>query len=672
MADIVPFVTKNEHDAKQNRADFVELCRNKLEIFGADLKFDDNNWDVRDYIQLTSKPGARVGIEFSNFDSSKASRTRDYMKEPFCSFAKAYIRYMHGLRPSKAFGNRLIALRAIEHALRSISIDLDIADADINTFAQAGKLIQDRYKSTAYRIAAELQQIAEFCTERHLVVAPILWKSHIKRGQDGNRIGLKADKDRISKMPSAGVLEALPKAYHLAKTPQDIILSSAYAILCSSPDRVNELLRLPLDCKVKQTHKDKTVYGLRWSTSKGGKATVKWLAPSMAEIANQALDRIVAQTEEARKVAKWYETYPDKIYEPTEMDGINSQKELNLEELSAITGLTEASVRAWCSSCKINIKAGKFSTSQVVEKICEMLPRSFPILDKKTGLKYSEALFVTNKNLMHPNRGTWNCMIEYVSTAQINDGLGAGIAHGRFSMFSRLELTEDDGSPLKATSHQFRHWLNTLAQRGGMSQLDIAKWSGRVNIHQNKDYDHMTADELCGRLRQIVCDDINIGNLPVETREKINNPVTRDEFTRMMIPSAHVTELGFCIHDYTFTPCQLHRDCISCSEHCYIKGDQKRMERIRKNCQELEYLLEQSRKDQEDGCYGADRWSEHHEGSYARLRNLVEIFDNPDIPDGSLLRLATAEPPSQIRFAIEDRKKLDPKAPKALPAGEEQ
>jgi hypothetical protein len=32
------------------------------------------------------------------------------------------------------------------------------------------------------------------------------------------------------------------------------------------------------------------------------------------------------------------------------------------------------------------------------------------------------------------------------------------------------------------SSHQIRHYLNTLALAGGLGQLDVAKWSGRVLI----------------------------------------------------------------------------------------------------------------------------------------------------------------------------------------------
>ena len=48
------------------------------------------------------------------------------------------------------------------------------------------------------------------------------------------------------------------------------------------------------------------------------------------------------------------------------------------------------------------------------------------------------------------------------------------------SIFEQLGYTEPDGSPIKLTTHQARHFQCTLAERGGMAQDDLAKWAGRA------------------------------------------------------------------------------------------------------------------------------------------------------------------------------------------------
>jgi hypothetical protein len=48
------------------------------------------------------------------------------------------------------------------------------------------------------------------------------------------------------------------------------------------------------------------------------------------------------------------------------------------------------------------------------------------------------------------------------------------------NIFSRYGYYDDEGKPLLIRSHQPRHLLNTIAHYGEMSELDIAKWSGRI------------------------------------------------------------------------------------------------------------------------------------------------------------------------------------------------
>ncbi|MBN0091555.1 integrase, partial [Pseudomonas aeruginosa] len=110
----------------------------------------------------------------------------------------------------------------------------------------------------------------------------------------------------------------------------------------------------------------------------------------------------------------------------------------------------------------------------------------------------------------------------------------------------RFGFVEPDGSPIVVTSHQFRHYLNTLAQAGGLSQLDIAKWSGRRDVRQNEAYDHVTSEQMLQKIRGAVGEEQMFGSL-AELPKKVM--IRRDEFARLVIPTAHTTDLGYCIHD---------------------------------------------------------------------------------------------------------------------------
>ncbi|EKD74304.1 MAG: hypothetical protein ACD_45C00005G0009 [uncultured bacterium] len=58
----------------------------------------------------------------------------------------------------------------------------------------------------------------------------------------------------------------------------------------------------------------------------------------------------------------------------------------------------------------------------------------------------------------------------------------------------KIAKSRENSTPID--THQFRHLLNTMAQRDGLSQSEIARWSGRADIKQNRVYDHMSEFEL--------------------------------------------------------------------------------------------------------------------------------------------------------------------------------
>ena len=284
-----------------------------------------------------------------------------------------------------------------------------------------------------------------------------------------------------------------------------------------------------------------------------------------------------------------------------------------------------------------------------------MLPNNFPFLNPDTCLKYSHALLVVPRNTFHPHRATYRCMFENLTTDAINNQLGAGQKHGKASVFSRLGFTEPDGSPIVITSHQFRHWLNTLAQRGGLSQLDIAKWSGRKDIRQNEVYDHVTPHELIEKIR-----DIDKGHMFGPLAEFVAKaPISREEFMRLSVPTLHSTELGFCIHDWTMIPCQRHADCINCTEQICIKGNNEKTARIKQNCIDAEEQLERAEKAIEEGSSGADRWLVHHQLTVKRLRNLWSILSDPEVPEGAVIQLSNEKEFSPIRVAMEEKIKIE-------------
>ena len=663
-ADILVFTPKAEINASANLAEFIAMCRSRLTIFGADLRFDDMTWDVTDTTQLKGHGKKRVRICFSTQETIDEILPTQ-MAEPFVSFAKAYVRYMQGMRPTKNPAFRVTALRALDVSHRK-SGHSELAMIDGETFNRAARVISERLSaSTAYRVGSQLELIAKFMSEHRMTLVPLSWRCSIARPIDAVRVGPEFDKRRAEKMPSPAALEALPRMFQSATEPKDVLFSSIAAILCSAPDRINEVLLLTENCEVyDKTSDGKDAYGLRWLPSKGADPMVKWIIPSMASVVAKAVAKIRCLTDDARHIARWYELNPEMLYLPKNLEHFRKQDLLAMDEIRQVVLLKGGDVsfsRLWCSENNVPLvkRGGRMYARFIdVEKaLLAQLPSGFPLLNAELGLKYSEALILVRRNELHSRRGTFGCVVEPVSLNQVNTAFGARSQYGFESIFERFGFTEPDGSQIRVSTHQFRHYLNTLAQAGGLSQLDIAKWSGRLDVRQNETYDHVSADQIVAKIRESVGDQEHMFG-PLSTLPK-NMPISRDEFARLKIPTAHTTDFGFCVHDYTMMPCDRHADCINCNEHVCVKGDEGKTAMVKRRLQDAQNLLARAEAATVEGYYGADRWMEHHKKTVVRLIQLTEILESPAVPIGSVIQLADVPIVSWgIEQAIEDRAAL--------------
>lgn len=660
MAEVVLFRTQADLGAAANLRAFLTLCREQLTAFGADLPFDEHVWDVTDAIALKAKSGA-IRAVFSTWATSDAA-SPTMMSEPFSSFAKAYFRYQHGTRPTKSFGTRLAALRALEHALTENGEEGDPCRIYDGTLDRAAQLAKDRFSpAVAYRVGGQLELVAKFLADHALNSIPMRWRNPLKRpNEDRQRVGEEFDHRRKLRLPSPRALEALASAFRMAEEPTDVIVCSIAAILCSAPERINEVLLLHANCEVSAQRDGKTFFGLRWWPSKGAEPQIKWLIPSMTDVVKQALSTIREHTSEAREIARWYEEHPGSLFLSRHLGHLRSAEWLSMAEVTEVLFAEPAArmaAREWCVRHRVAVvkRCGLlFARFESLENaVLRMLPRGFPFLNLERNLKYSDALCVVRRCTLHSRRATYRCLIEPMNHSDIHYRLGSRTDTGIRSVFDRLGLYEEDGRPIRISTHQFRHYLNTLAQSGGMSQLDIAKWSGRKEVRQNAAYDHVSDRSVLAALREAV-GDVRRMNGPLATLPQVV-PIPRDEFSRLAIPAVHTTEVGFCVHDFAMSPCRLHRDCFQCQELICVKGDEHKEAEIRRQCAETRSLVQSALQAAAQQCMGANRWVEHQQETLKRLEQLCAILDDPAVPSGSFIQLGSPKKPAVLASAVRDR-----------------
>ena len=644
MGKVALFRPKRELEAAERLREFIYFARTELTTFGSHLDYESHVWDITEFRPAVGRAISQHRLRFTKL-GARGRLSHSPMNEPFASFAKAYIRYQETLRPTKSPYARLTALRALEKALEAGGATPDPTRADHAAFMHAAHILSETLSaSRAHSGGLELEKISLRLVEFGIVVTQTPWRSHLKKPlQAYTRVGPEYDERRRRHLPSQAALEAIPQIFCNAKTIDDVIGTATVALLLCAPGRLSEVLSLPADCEhiAEECATGEDRYGLRWWPAKGASPTIKWVIPSMRFIAETALEKIRIVTEPARSLARWYERHPDRIYLTRQTEYLRSKKHLTMHEIAAILGWARrGSALRWCTANSVPLqRKGRlvYARFEDIERlVLSLLPRGFPYVPS-TARRYSESLFVMRRQELHSQKATYVPALSSIDIHHVKTLLGANTKWNTPSIFSGRGLCEDDGKPLKLGSHQIRHYLNTIAQQGGLSQLDIAKWSGRKHLQQNANYDHESSDSLLARLRDAIGDTDKIEGPLGELPQRL--PVTREEFAKLRAPTALLTDTGFCIHDWSMSTCPHHVHCIDCEDHVYTKNERTR-QTIRTWRKDAELLLQRAERAMADEHFGADRWVDKHRATLDRLVHLEAILENPCLPEGHIVHLA--------------------------------
>ncbi len=653
---VVKFASKRLIASERNLANFISQARSSS-IFGSDFNFDLNIWDVTAQLAQKSKRG-RTTLVFGAWRQPRPSKNvrSAWISEPFLQFAKAYIVYQYELTRKISFVRDLQALRVLDHALNSCgySCPTKLTSAIFNSAAE--EIAEKHTVETAHGIGCILRKISSLLDEKMIGSAPIQWQNSLEKPVSRGRLGEKFEKRRYEKLPSGDILAALGNAYHLASDPEDIVYTSMCALMLSSPDRANEIVSLMVDCESPTLGDGSPGYALRWWPSKGALPQLKAIPAVMHDLVQEAIGRIRKVTHSSRKIAKWYEdqissqqSRPSKVYLPEHLEYLRSKELITRAEISLMLwGDETIDPYTWCKTNELPVAKldgrkflHRFSDFEMA--VIKHLPQHFPYSDNTQRWKCSELLFTLPK-FSNTARLPLLCMYVPMDRVDLNYRLDG---RNKTSVFAKLGLTDVvDGvvRPFKVSSHSFRHYLNHLAHESGeLSDIDINLWSGRTS--RGEAYNHVSSSEIARRATLLVGDAVS--TLPVAKVNSIKL-YARHEFKRLGIGAGHTTAFGYCVHDFSASPCEKHEDCLDCSEQFCIKGDFAREQNIRREREELEELVANADAACHSGVYGADRWLERQRVKLKRASDLISIMDNPHVPIGAPIRLTGVENYSKI------------------------
>lgn len=639
---VLHFTPRFDRDADKNIRDFIHLCRHELTAFGTGLDWGATEWP---------------GVRFTKLGHSRKRDQLDkYELDPrFIDFAKAYFRYQQALKPTET-KNESKALKAIEAVISSRPALIGVQDIDISLLDEAAQLVGAHYsKMAAYHAGREIQRFAKFVSEKKFTRATLSsWKSPIGKPRElAIQVGGIARRQQEKKLPSEQCLNALAEIFfNNSGSPRDVFTTSAWALLLCAPSRVSEILLLPVDCEVEETdRKGVQRYGWRFYSGKGYEGDIKWIPEVMVPVAREAVRRIRELTTPGRELASWIETYPDRFYRHADCPDLSEDSPLAPKEVAAALGVKDV------LGARLSSKSGVYTLADLWQRELHALPADFPWACRKRRLKYSQALFCMRAHELHESLSASPIRLWMPNANDLNNDLSPrqGLVRSHKSIFDRYGYFEESGARLKVTSHQARHLLNTIANRGGLSNELIAKWSGRLELKQNRVYNHMSEFEMADKAERLGFQaKFASGDLAT-----LHRPIAPDDLDRVERGAFHWTEYGVCTHDYTMSPCERFRDCLGCPEQVCIKGDEVREKRIREALAQVERDLNESSCAMAGAYAGSDRWVAAHLRRAENLRRLVQMLDDPAVPVGAQIRQVTLAGHSNLgRVVIDSSKRL--------------
>jgi hypothetical protein len=634
----------------------------KLETY-PDVKWDDFSWGLGDSVLKRAHDKRGVVLYFTRH---RQSRDEIYVpfEQPFADFAKSIIR-LRGSNRGVGWQHQkgmIVALRYLYESLVRTSLpDLNfLTRFHFQNAVEAA--VQSVASKSAYSIGSLLQEVSAFIDDKRLTPVQINFINSVAHPRLGDGRDEESQTEGLGKMPSPSALHALGEASSAPLDDDERVMLRIIDLFVVGGFRSGEALTIPLDCWVTEfalnertglpkldPESGKAIrrHGLRYWPEKGGEMAIKWLPDCAVELARRAVDDLKHLCAEARSVAAVLEADLTRVPLP---GNYNPDDMLDRHQLIDALGLNNwGSVRCFMSDLDVrqvekDREPGRggnrllYRVSEIEQALVSRRGR-LDVLVRQGGKKQmlSESLCVVFKNQFHAARATLRYLPELVGYKQLMTALGNDA--GAPSIFTRRGLTELDGSRMRIKTHAFRHWLNTLGDRGGLSDLEQALWMGRKDPRQNAAYKHGTVEERVKWAREALEDGTLHGGI-ADAYAAINDPVEKEAFLEAFVAVAHFTPYGVCLHDFAIEPCKYHLNCLrGCGEFMRTKGDKDERQSIRKlrvfTARELKKAEEAGRA----GEYGADTWVDHNRRTLAGCDAALAVDDDLEGEKGDTVRV---------------------------------
>lgn len=621
---------------------FIEKAKNSPALKG--IVWESTIWSVDptdvSARRMRSHKSLITDIYFTNRESSSGKGSgrkalKSPMVEPYVSFAKADLRLYAEASPvsMSVLGKRVAAHRVLEDILCRAGPRVSPTELTLRHFHLAEESISEVFiGANRYRLANVLQTVGRVIDAHGLSRVRIGYTNRINRPLDGDELTDEGQRIGAAKMISPEALNRLAEISANPPDDQTRLIIRIVDLMVLGGFRIGEVLTLPVNCWIENresqvvnpaTGEKITPCGIIYAAEKVRDYRTKWLPPVGVEMARRAIDDLTRLCGPAREIAGWMEKTPGRL---KPFEHLSPNDWIPGSQACGLMGLSSESFMNWKLLRRVSDEGPRRMLFRVGDIESMYLKRGGPtdVLSMPSGRRQSlsESLLVCVVNEFHGNRPalSWlpcpmkvGIFQEALSPSASKSGFVRGILDDRFSV----------------KTHAIRHWLNTIADNGGLSDVDLAKWMGRKDITQNAVYKHGTLVQRTNAAKELILSGKTHGRL---ARIAAQIPKgERKNFLDGAVEAVHNTAFGLCLHNFAASPCGDHHQCLrGCGDYLRVKGDQDQRRALLELKRKELAALENHQLALAEGFYGADKWTDSSKQHLAGIDAALAVDEASD------------------------------------------
>lgn len=510
-----------------------------------DASWDDVSWlkngTGSSWLLSRGKPSIGFGLINRLKGLSTTEVSIDYQY-----FCKAMLIYSYRQANGKVSPSKLVAellvLKRWFYSLQALTSDTNPQGLSTEILNHAYSLLKDNSSPVNFPDhVGTFKRLQDIVNKNGFTSKKLEFEVNLKYANKQNRTqkagmtkelleGLNIDESKIDaeKLISIQTFINIASLKNFCQSEGEKILLNSLFLSIVTGFRSTETIMLKKDCLIEkpildpQTNepisingKVQSMLGIRYYGAKGTGKRIHWVEPSSAKLVKSIIRNTLKITEEYREHLVYLRQKNLKNFLPKGIDDIPSDL-IELDDLIDHLFISKKRARGRGGRRDSILKAFKsaqvkpdkkselkyyskktlneFIKSRANYDVEEPINKKFEFEGKLVDIPYEDLLFIVQHGSTTLNRNLINkTNITPLDIHVINNFLGSG---KNKSVFEKYELNDKDNQPSKISSHIPRHNINTFLAIAEISDHLQAMLMGRVDIEQNKHYQHLSISQI--------------------------------------------------------------------------------------------------------------------------------------------------------------------------------